>query len=158
MIQMKTNFSKISVDINNKCNKLNNLKPVMFKISQDIVKEAQLNFRNSKSPTGESWKPLSPLTISMRRGGSSKPLIDRGTLRRSINGKATNTQAIAGTNLNYAAIHQFGGTIRPRTGRALRFGGNIRTRVVIPARPYLGVNNRMNIKYKQWIVNYVQSN
>jgi phage gpG-like protein len=48
-----------------------------------------------------------------------------------------------GTNVIYAAIHQFGGTIRPKSKRALRFrmGGRLFTlsKVSIPARPFLGL-------------------
>lgn len=109
MINIKSNFSKITIDIQGKCDKLKNMKPVMERIASDMVKEVQMNFRNSQSPSGEKWKELSSLTISMRRGVSSKPLMNTGTLRRSISGRATNTQAIAGTNLVYAPIHQFGG-------------------------------------------------
>lgn len=156
MINIKSNLSKITIDIQGKCDKLKNMKPVMERIASDMVKESQMNFRNSKGPEGEDWAKLSDTTISMRRGGSSKPLVDRGTLRRSISGRATDTQAIAGTNLIYAAIHQFGGTIKPRNGKALKFGKNIRTSVTIPARPYLGVNQRMSEKYRKWVVEWMK--
>lgn len=132
------------------------MKPILNIIAQDMVKEAQLNFRNSQGPNAEKWKPLSTLTISMRRKGSSKPLVDTGTLRRSIRGIATGTQAIVGTNLKYAAIHQFGGTIRPKKAKSLKFGNHFRSQVVIPARPYLGINSKMNIRYKNMILDFIK--
>ncbi|MDO5604798.1 MAG: phage virion morphogenesis protein [Paracoccus sp. (in: a-proteobacteria)] len=50
-----------------------------------------------------------------------------------------------GTNLHYAAIHQFGGTIQPKAGGALTFmlatGQMILVgAVTMPARPYLGIS------------------
>lgn len=156
MINIKTNFSKISLDIQGKCEKLKNMKPVMERIAGDMVKESQMNFQNGQSPSGEKWKELSSLTTSMRRKGSSKPLVDTGTLRRSIKGKATSTQAIAGTNLIYAPIHQFGGTIKPRSIKRLKVGKYFKTQVVIPERPYLGVNKRMGEKYRRWVVEWIR--
>lgn len=156
MITVKSNFSKITLDIQGKCNKIKDMKPVLNIIAQDIVKEAQLNFRNSQSPEGEPWQKLSSLTINMRRKGSSKPLVDTGTLRRSIRGTATGTQAIAGTNLKYAAIHQFGGTIKPKQAKSLKFGKHFRSQVIIPARPYLGINSKMNTRYKNMILDFIK--
>lgn len=156
MITVKSNFSKITLDIQGKCNKLKDMKPVLNIIAQDMTKEAQLNFRNSQSPEGEKWQPLNTLTISMRRKGSSQPLVDTGILRRSIRGSANGTQAIAGTNIKYAAIHQFGGTIKPKNGKALSFGKHRVTKVVIPARPYLGINNKMNTRYKNLILDFIK--
>lgn len=51
-------------------------------------------------------------------------------------------EAEVGTNLEYAAIQEFGGTIRPKNGRLLRWvaddGEEIFARsVTIPARAYL---------------------
>lgn len=46
-----------------------------------------------------------------------------------------------GTNLEYAAIHEFGGTIKPKKAKKLRFeiDGEVFfvDKVVMPARPYL---------------------
>lgn len=69
-----------------------------------------------------------------------------GTLRRSIHTETTEKSAQrvwvqVGTDLEYAAIHEFGGEIRPRRARALVFeinGEVVVTQLVrIPARPYL---------------------
>ena len=156
MINIKTNFSKISLDIQGKCEKLKNMKSVMERIAGDMVKESQMNFRNGQSPSGEKWKELSSLTTSMRRKGSSKPLVDTGTLRRSIKERATSTQAIAGTNLIYAPVHQFGGAIKPRNAKRLKVGKYFKTQVVIRAIPYLGVNQRMWEKYRNWVVEWIK--
>lgn len=74
------------------------------------------------------WKPLSPATIARRRKHSNMPLQDTGRLRRSVTGmggdsvyELTNTYLVIGTNVEYAAVHQYGHTfVRvPRAGSAV---------------------------------------
>jgi phage virion morphogenesis protein len=56
-----------------------------------------------------------------------RPLIRTGRLKASIGWKVLGDTIAVGTNLVYAAIHQFGG----RAGRGMK--------VRIPARPFLGL-------------------
>lgn len=60
--------------------------------------------------TPSEWPPLKPETI--RRKGSSKPLIDTGRLRNSITHKVEGDKALVGIFggevLVYAAVHEFG--------------------------------------------------
>lgn len=69
-----------------------------------------------------------------------------GTLRRSIHMETTKrtrdeVEVAVGTDLEYAAIHEFGGTITPKTAKKLHFfvdGEEVfADEVQIPARPYL---------------------
>lgn len=60
---------------------------------------------------------------------SGKPLVDTGHLRNSINQLYDNDTALVGTNVVYAAIHNFGGM----AGR--------NRKVNIPARPFLTLSN-----------------
>lgn len=87
------------------------------------------------SPAGAAWK-------ANWRGTSI--LFQSGALSRSIDYRATDDQVLVGTGIVYGRIHQHGGTIVPKTARALVFRmGNrlIQTRrVVMPARPYLGLS------------------
>ncbi len=46
-----------------------------------------------------------------------------------------------GSNLVYAAAHQFGATIKPTNGKLLHFRGHVAKSVTIPARPYLGLSD-----------------
>jgi len=55
-----------------------------------------------------------------------RPLLDTGTLMRSIKSEVEGHRAIVGSSLEYAPVHEFGTT---RAGR--------RRNVRIPARPYL---------------------
>ncbi len=67
-------------------------------------------FREQGSPTG-SWVPLSPRTIARnpkKYGSGHKLLIDRGVLLNSITFQVTSHGVAIGTNLAYAAVHQYG--------------------------------------------------
>ncbi len=95
-------------------------------------------FNDQQGPDGKKWTPS---RRAIDKGG--RTLIDRENLLGSITAASDATSAIAGTNLIYAAIHQFGGTIRAKGGagggkRALRTPFGPRTSVTMPARPFLG--------------------
>ncbi len=81
--------------------------PVLNALGQRIKSRVQLGFRNSKDPWGNEWSPL------LHRDG--KPLVDTGRLRSSITYfHPDQSSVIVGTNLDYAAIHQFGSDKIPR--------------------------------------------
>jgi phage virion morphogenesis protein len=88
------------------------------------------------SPDGARWKANTQGTPTLYQSGA---------LSRSIDYAVTGSQVIVGSGLVYSAIHQYGGTIVPRDADALAFMiGNAFVRVqkvVMPARPYLGVSN-----------------
>jgi len=72
-------------------------------------------------------------------------MIDSGRLVGSITYEASDSHVEVGTNAIYAAIHQLGGIIRPKTAQALRFFIGDREifvqQVKIPARPFLGLDD-----------------
>jgi len=74
----------------------------------------------------------------------SKPLYASGALHDSIDYKSGLGQVTVGSPLIYAAIHHFGGIIKPKNAKALAFssGGKqyFAKSVTIPARPYLGIS------------------
>ena len=67
-----------------------------------------------------------------------------GALHNSIDYRATLSAITVGSPLIYAAIHHFGGVIKPKKAKALSFmaGGDrvFAKSVTIPARPYLGLS------------------
>jgi len=87
------------------------LAPAFREIGSGIVEEARLGFRESKDPYGKPWQKLKASTIARRRKGSSQPLLDTGRLRNSISFRLIGNGVEVGTNVRYAAIHQFGGAI-----------------------------------------------
>lgn len=92
------------------------------------------------APDGVPW-PKSLRAID--DGG--KTLRDTGTLENSITFVSGGDYVEVGTNVLYAGIHQGGGDIVPKNGKALAFalpGGGFAVvgKVTIPARPFLGVS------------------
>lgn len=109
-------------------------------------------FRESKDPDGNNWEKLSARTEAGRKKGkknsSNKILMDTGALRNSLADAnatggvrdTTGNEVTLGTNLPYAAIQNFGGTIQiPMTQNGFGRGIIIPAhKVVIPARPFIG--------------------
>lgn len=166
----------------------------VFRIAGEVMRTSIAEtFLDQGFPAG-SWKRqrLSSLAVSFERGGKkqafkkkqprpgtqvktagfrrflsgNKILTASGRLQKSITYKASGRKLEIGTNLKYAAIHQFGGVILPKglsepigfgsglgalfsrnpvfrpSSKVLRIplpGGGVifRKKVTIPARPYL---------------------
>jgi phage virion morphogenesis protein len=99
-----------------------NTRPLMQRLAQRLHFIVDENFEKEGRP--RRWRPLNPATIRQRkRKGYTGNILQRtGQLKRSITEKVTNTEAIVGTNLKYAGVHQFGSRKQN-----------------IPARPFLKV-------------------
>lgn len=69
-------------------------------VGAEALTQVQLGFRQSRDPYGEAWAPLT------RREG--KPLLDTGRLRNSFSYRVHGGHFVVGTNVEYAAAHQFG--------------------------------------------------
>lgn len=108
------------------------------RIGAALVSNVQLGFKSGASPGGQSWAPL-----KIRKG---QPLRDTGRLRSSITSSADGDGVTVGTNVDYAAVHQFGAVIHPKkAGGRLVFangaGGMIfAKKVTIPARPFMPID------------------
>ena len=85
-----------------------------------MLRSIYLTFREEGSPAS-SWPRLAESTLKKKGyGAGHKLLIQSGRLRNSIHVASDNNQATIGTNLVYAAVHQFGskdrgGVFGPRT-------------------------------------------
>ena len=110
--------------------RMGDLSPAMRSIGQTLVAATDLAFRSQKDPWGQAWKPLAASTLRGRRkgkgSGSDKILRDTGRLSNSITYRAERASVQVGTNVIYAAIHQFGGSIGAH-------------KIPFPARPFLPV-------------------
>jgi phage virion morphogenesis protein len=114
---------------------------VLRAVGEGLLWTTQQRFKAETDPAGQKWKPLSPAYAAAKRG--PRILTESGALYRDVHYQLVGSDAVAvGAMLPYAAIHQFGGVIRPRSAKALvfRLGPRlVRARkVTIPARPYLG--------------------
>ena len=117
--------------------------PIMSAIGTGMVGSTHRRFISQKSPEGEKWKALNSEYKKTKR--NSRILTESGRLRDSINHKAGRDQVTIGTNAKYAAVHQLGATIKPKSASHLVFrlasGIVLAKSVTIPARPYLGISD-----------------
>jgi phage virion morphogenesis protein len=123
---------------------LERLAAVKFKIMAPIgialVQTAQERFREERDAFGQPWAALSPAYAAVKKGPGI--LRKSGLLMRSITFRAGAAAVAVGSNRVYAAVHQFGATIRAKNAPALVFKLGRRVvrvkSVTIPQRPYLG--------------------
>lgn len=78
----------------------------MEDIAGDLEETTRRRFESGTGPGGIAWTPSAR---AKKAGG--KTLIDSGQLLASIVSRSSATEAEAGTNKEYAALHQFGGTV-----------------------------------------------
>ena len=108
------------------------LKPAMREMAEYLMHLVENRFEFE----GPSWAPLAPATVRERekRGyGPEHPILQRTRrLKDSVQPFVSAQAALVGTNLRYAATHQFGDRRQQRV-----FGERDAT-VTFPARPFLG--------------------
>ncbi len=128
--------------------------PVMKKIGRKIVTSVQENFnregrysrKGSWRGGSKRWEPLAESTIKQRKRQGYWPgkiLTRLGGLKGSIISHAGKDHVVVGTNVIYAAIHQFGG----KAGRGHR--------AKIPARPFLVVQDEDLEEIREEIADYI---
>lgn len=130
-----------------------NREPLMRNLSEQLLDCVYENFEQQGRP---GWQPIT-------RDG--KILQDTGRLKNSIVAEHTNNSAKVGTNVEYAAIHQYGGktkphVIMPKTAKALKFNGVFAKKVNhpgsnIPARPFLSVTDGDIEELKETVEDYL---
>lgn len=115
-----------------------NTRELFEQIGMSLVASTQRRFETGSGPDGSPWPP------SLRGKTGGKTLVDSARLMQSITYIAAESQVEVGSNVLYAAIHQLGGTIKPKAGKSLVFtiGGRkvFANSVTIPARPFLGID------------------
>ncbi len=120
-IKVEFDDSKTQTFLGEMLDRMHNTTPAMRVIASIIRTSVARNFEVGGRP--EPWAPLSPRTLKRKKG--SKILVEKGFgggLLGSINEQVTATTATVGTNKAYAAIQQFGGTIKhPAVERILHF-------------------------------------
>ena len=98
------------------------------------------------------------------REENRKTLIKTGRLRDSYTREVGHDSVEVGSNAKYAAIHHFGGVIRAKNAKALRFriGESfvMKKAVTMPARPALGLNgedeDHIMETTEDWIAGFVR--
>jgi phage virion morphogenesis protein len=121
-------------------NALDHPRDMFDEIGMALVVSTQRRFEDEKEPGGNPW----PKSIrALATGG--KTLTDTARLSGSMTHEASDSGVAVGTNVIYAAIHQFGGVIKPVNAPKLAFRvlGELKfvDQVTIPARPFLGIDD-----------------
>ncbi|MDR1286765.1 MAG: phage virion morphogenesis protein [Treponema sp.] len=116
-------------------------------IGVEMESQTQERFDTKKDPEGKPWAALAQKTLDYYRERfphAQPPLVIDGGLRDSIESQTPDSWSVlVGATKIYAAIHQWGGEIVPKTAAALYVPGYGKLKKVnIPARPYLGVSSQ----------------
>ena len=115
-------------------------------IGAEMESQTQERFSTQKAPDGKPWKALAQKTRDYysKIGKRADMLLNfEGKLLDSITSEVQGGawSVLTGAAMEYAAVHQFGAVIRPKSAKALMVPGYGRLqKVTIPARPYLGVS------------------
>lgn len=117
-------------------------RPLMSEIGAALEDSTRKRFASERSPEGIRWAPISAEWREEKtaRGFAAGVLKMRGDLLNSVRFESNADSATVIASAKYAAIHQFGGVIRPRKGKALKVRGRLLASVTMPARPYLGAS------------------
>ncbi|EIJ33322.1 phage virion morphogenesis protein [Thiothrix nivea] len=158
VIAIDIDTSSLQEGFNRLLTAVQDLTPVMQAIGLKLVENTQERFLSNVSPDGDKWKERKYETDDTK---GRKILTGHGPhLRNSITYRASAHQVEVGTNLVYAAIHQFGGKTSPhkiaaKRGKSLAFGVNPNAKKKgdpwlvksvnhpgskMPARPFLGLS------------------
>jgi phage virion morphogenesis protein len=117
---------------------------LLKRIGMGLAATSAERFETQTDPWGHPWAELSPAYAAIKtRGG--RILTASGMLHQSLHYVVSGRQVQVGSNLVYAAVHQFGATIKPKNAKALVFhlaSGLVHAHSVsVPARPYLGLGH-----------------
>jgi phage gpG-like protein len=102
-----------------------NMTPAMAEVAITMKSQVGRTFNRQADPvSGAPWKALGKLTLGNRRGSGqgAKPLRDTGRLLQSLiasNPVVSANAASISTNLVYANVQNYGGTIRPTRSKYL---------------------------------------
>ncbi|MDY6852011.1 MAG: phage virion morphogenesis protein [Thermodesulfobacteriota bacterium] len=167
-ISIRTDAASVDQYLSLLARRMTDMGPVMETIGEILADSVARNFREGRAPDGTPWRP------GKRKGRGDRPvaptLVDTGRLRDSINYRAYGDRVEAGTDLGYAAVHQFGGRtaahiIRPRRKKALYWPGaahpvrSVRhPGSIIPARPFLGVRDSDWPEIRDVLLRYLTQN
>ncbi|SFU85430.1 phage virion morphogenesis (putative tail completion) protein [Paenacidovorax caeni] len=121
---------------------INDPSPLLAELGEYGLRSTRARFKSQTAPDGTAWAALQPWYQREKRRNKSRILTLNGYLRGQMTWQLVGDRTVEiGSNLPYAAVHQFGATIKPRAARVLMFRGHVAKSVTIPARPYLGLSD-----------------
>lgn len=117
MISVKATNGTVTLSLSAGLARFEAEKPRIYReIGQSLLVNIRQGFEAERSPDGEAWEPLKPATVRQRKGDAHPILQRKGRLKKTISWKVTPDSVIVGTNLVYAAAHQFGAVINRAAG------------------------------------------
>lgn len=131
-------FDQLSPALQRAIEAVGDLSSPMEEISVNWYNATRDRFDQQVDPQGMPWKPRSD-------GSTISLLFDSGILRESIRPEHGEDFAQVGVDRSagpkdYAAIHNFGGVVRPKEKKALRTPFGAFAQIVIPKRQYIGAS------------------
>ena len=121
---------------------INDPSPLLAELGEYGLRSTRARFKTQTAPDGTAWAALQPWYQKEKRRNKNRILTLNGYLRGQMTWQFVGDRTVEiGSNLPYAAVHQFGATIKPRAAKVLMFRGHVAKSVTIPARPYLGLSD-----------------
>jgi phage virion morphogenesis protein len=117
-----------------------NARPALTEIGEYLIESTEQRFVDQIDPGGNPWKPLSPKTRKRKKRNADLILVLNQYLSSTLTYQASNDQLEFGSNLIYAATHQFGDDERN-----------------IPERPFLGISAADEVEIVAILKDYFQS-
>ena len=148
---IKYDDKNVRVTLANMQKNTKNTKIALNLIGDLLVKSVRQNFIKGGRP--EPWK----------KSSGKKTLVGlgmQGGLMSSIHYQIDgNTVTVMPDKRPYAAIHQFGGTIKAKNAKNLKFKVKgkwvSKKEVTIPARPYMLIQEDDNVRIKELLAKYI---
>lgn len=125
--------------------RVKDMKPLLRKLTRIILNDIDDNFETEGENIGKKWQKWSKSWLKKRQKlnkADGKIMSFNGDLRTSFTREVTSTDAIVGTDKEYAAIHNFGGDVKTRNGG----------KFVMPERKFAGWSDSLKAKILTEIV------
>ena len=121
---------------------INDPSPLLAELGEYGLRSTRARFKTQTAPDGTAWAGLETWYKREKSRNKNRILTLDGYLRSRMTWQFAGDRTVEiGSNLPYAAVHQFGATIKPRAAKVLMFRGHVANSVTIPARPYLGLSD-----------------
>jgi len=116
MLTIEVNDRLVLDTLNDLTSRLQDMRPVMAGIGQEMVTRIANRFETETDPNGTGWKPWAESTRKNYPSDGNGRILDRyGDMLDSLNFKADADSVQVGFGVGYAAYHEFGTkTMRPR--------------------------------------------
>ena len=143
-VNIEVDIKELSRVLDKAVARLSRPKLMFAEMGEELLAIHFARFTAQQAPDGTPWAPLKDWYRESKKKNADKILTLDGHLSGTLRYQASDTGVVFGSDRPYAAIHQFGGTIKPKNKKALKLGsGDDATyarSVTIPARPWLGLS------------------